>query len=378
MAACTSTLKERRHWKMLAAGTMAVVFLMLAFSWLRVPGPGLTENRVPTVWPAWPTTLHEAAALPSRIDAYIQDHFPPRRHFIGWLNYLRYKMGYSGLARVLAGKDGWLFFNQGHIFYHTGVARLTPDQRRKWAGDFKQRVDAAAAEGASLFLFLAPEKPSVYPEMLPDWVKATPETEVLDMMASVTPELRSRIVYPLREVLQEKARHPVFGRYDTHWNGYGGYAGYRALMTAIREVNPDVEGPLPITAFALNTTRTQSSLPHDLVGMLGFAHFINIDHPTYSTVPQHDLARTRFLTDEKDWWNAQIIKTSSSKDRTLLLVRDSFSAELVPFLKPHFKTMILAHEWDGYTRNDLIQQYKPDIVVIETIETSARRVFGGP
>ncbi len=362
----------------LAAGAIAVVFLMLAFSWLRIPGPGLTENRVPKEWPAWPTTTEEAVSVPSRIDAYIQDHFPPRQHFIGWLNYLRYKMGYSGLQRVLVGKDGWLFFNQGHIFYHMGIARLTPDQRRKWAGDFKQRVDDAAAEGASLFLFLAPEKPSVYPEMLPSWVKATPKTEVLDMMASVAPDLQPRIVYPLREVLQEKERRPVFGPYDTHWNGYGAYAGYHALMTAIHKVNPDVEGPLPISAFALNTARTQNDLPHDLVGMIGIANFVNIVHPTYSTVPQHDLARTRFLTAAEDWWNAQIIETDSSKDRTLLLVRDSFSSELLPFLKPHFKTIILAHGWDGYTRNDLIRQYKPDIVVTETIETGARQVFGGP
>lgn len=355
-----------------------MVLAMLALPWIKVPAPGLVENRTTTVWPGWPHTTHELAELPSRVDAYIQDHFPPRKHFIGWLNYLRYTLGYSGLTKVIVGHDGWLFFNQGHVFYHMGIARLTPDQLKTWAKRFQMRQTSAAAEGSSLFLLIAPEKPSVYPEKLPGWVQTTRNTEVLDMIKAVTPDLRERIIYPLNNVLQAKAEQPVYGPYDTHWNGFGGYAAYSALMQAIHNVEPTIEGPLPLSTFTLNTERRQLDLPHDMVGMIGIANLVDIEHPTFSTVPQHDLNRTLFLTEDRDWWNSQVIETDSVNNRTLLLVRDSFSAELLPFLKPHFKTIVLAHGWDGYNREDLIKRFKPDVVVIETIETGARVVFGAP
>lgn len=376
MIGTASPTHETRHWKMLAAGAIAVLALMLGFAWLRVPEPGLIENRVAREWPGWPANFEEAVSLPAHIDAYIQDHFPPRQHFIGWLNYLRYKMGYTGLPRVVVGKDGWLFMNQGHFFYHNGIARLSSDQLEQWVASFRKRVDDAHAHGASLFLFFPPEKPSLYPEMLPGWMRPTHKTELLDMIAAAGPELQKRVVYPLAELQTAKAERPIFGPYDTHWNGYGGYAGYHALMTAIRALHPEIEGPLPRDAFTLNTQRSERELPRDLAGMIGIGNLVQVEHPTYSSVPQHDLERTQFLTADRDWWNAQVIFTDSDTERTLLLVRDSFSVELLPFLKPHFRTIVLAHGWDGYTRNDLIERFRPDIVIMETIETGARQLFG--
>jgi len=62
-----------------------------------------------------------------------------------------------------------------------------------------------------------------------------------------------------------------------------------------------------------------------------------------------------------------------------MMIRDSFSNELLPFLYPHFSRIILTANGDGFWRPDLIERFKPDIVILEVVEGGLRvGVGGGP
>jgi hypothetical protein len=61
------------------------------------------------------------------------------------------------------------------------------------------------------------------------------------------------------------------------------------------------------------------------------------------------------------------------------MTRDSFSNELLPFMYSHFSRIILAHNQDGFWRPDLIGRFKPDIVILEVLESGLRVAAGdGP
>ncbi|MGK9518008.1 hypothetical protein O6467_24950, partial [Salmonella enterica subsp. enterica] len=83
----------------------------------------------------------------------------------------------------------------------------------------------------------------------------------------------------------------------------------------------------------------------------------------------HPPEKTTFLSDNHSWVAPQVLHTEAKTGKTLLLLRDSFSTELLPLLKKHFDTIVMAHVQDGFFRTDLIEQFNPDAVAIVVIET---------
>jgi len=74
-----------------------------------------------------------------------------------------------------------------------------------------------------------------------------------------------------------------------------------------------------------------------------------------------------------------VIDTGELGKPTLMMTRDSFSNELLPMMYSHFSRIVLAHNQDGFWRADLIDRFKPDIVLLETIEPGLRVSMGeGP
>ena len=41
----------------------------------------------------------------------------------------------------------------------------------------------------------------------------------------------------------------IFSRHDTHWSGYGAYAGYVGLMTRLKAMGVTQEDPRPLASF---------------------------------------------------------------------------------------------------------------------------------
>jgi hypothetical protein len=58
------------------------------------------------------------------------------------------------------------------------------------------------------------------------------------------------------------------------------------------------------------------------------------------------------------------------------MTRDSFSNEILPMLYPHFSRIVLAHNQDGAWRPDLIDRFKPDVVILEVVEHGLRVSMG--
>lgn len=374
MLTSQSSGTERRHWVRLISLATAVVITPNLFALVQLPEPGLLENRVLAKAPSMPESVVELSVLPLQVDAYVRDHFPLRQHFIAALNLARYQLGYSALAQVVVGRAGWLFFNQGHFFHHMGVRRLESAALQGWISRFTQRVDDLAKREASQFLLIAPEKPSVYPEKLPSWLKVSMTNEIDDILGSIPLGYAGHIIFPLKELIAAKRQQDVFGPYDTHWNGCGAYVAYVSLIERISAKHPLVGKPLPLSEFKLSKL-TASEIPHGLAQMIGVGNLVEVIHPSFATYPQHDPERTIFLSTGRAWWASQVIKTDTPNNQTLLLIRDSFSIELLPFLKRHFETIILAHAQNGFMRDDLIEQYHPQVVLTEVIESTARNAF---
>lgn len=359
-----SWLRKMTRLPVAAFAIAAVVLLPQVFYFVPLSSVGLIENRVLAQFPPSPTTLAELRALPAKIDAYVQDNFPLRSHIIAAMNYLRYLAHYSTTKNVIVGKDGWLFYdNSTHLAHARGKARLSDGELDVWMTRLAERLAYAQAHQTGLYFLPAPQKETIYPEKLPNWlgIDAKTPTAVDQIMQSASKRGFDRIIDVRPALLSAKSTRLLYDAYDTHWNAYGAYVAYREVMSRISRDYPDL-APLPQSHF----TFAPEPAGGDMARMLGIADAVKPARD--APVPIHDDKRTTYLTDKKDWAAPYILETGAHSGRTLLLIRDSFSTDLIPLLEPHFSRLIILHLQDGFFRKDLIEKYHPDVTIVEIIE----------
>jgi hypothetical protein len=366
------------HWKRLIGASLAV--LAAAFIAPRfVRAPDIAENRELAPAPAMPQDLEGWRRLRPALDAYIADHFPPRAQLIGALNALRLKFGVSGTDRVVVGRDGWLFYDNGT---HLGAARGDPpmsaDEVKTWLTNLAGRSEALHQQGIAYLVVAAPAKEAVFPQHAPAWFRLDPKRSAV-RLAALAQQTQSGEVLYLAPAMAQHAHWgmTLYSRHDTHWTGLGAYEGYAAIMRKLQAMGAVAEGPRPIEAFT-EVERPEKARPRDLALMLGVASFVEVDYPEITDPAAEAAAKVTHLAGP-DWTKPRIIDTGQVGKPVLLMTMDSFSNALLPFLLGHFSRIVVAHNQDGPWRQDLIATYRPNIVLLEVAESGLPVIMqGGP
>lgn len=355
------------HWRGLVGGVCAVM-LAAFLAPLAARAPEVGENRRLAAAPDWPTSLAGFATARAAADRYVSDRFPARPFLIAGLNLARMTTGTSGSPKVLVGRDGWLFYDDGS---HLGAARGEPAMAladtQAWLGGLAGRTEALAARGVPYLVIVPPVKESVRADQAPPWFEgANPNRAAIRLPTLAQAAGAGRVIYLHDAVAAQGAR--AFSRHDTHWTGLGAYGGYRATMTELARLGVG-RGPRPLSAFAPETL-TGRSRPRDLAKMLGVSSFVTLDYPSYVDPVAERSLRTTHLTDRTDWTAPQVIDTGQAGKPVALITRDSFSNAVLPFLYRDFSRLILTHVQDGAWRPDLIDRFQPDVVILEVLEAN--------
>ena len=372
-------LASRLHWRLL----IATILVMLAAAWIAphyVRPPDIQENRVLAAKPEWPKRLQDLDDFRKAADAYVADHFPARPYLIGGLNRLRMLLGVGGSNRVIIGRQGWLFYDDDT---HLGAARgdppMTAPEVRNWLVYLAGRTEALKARGVPYLVVAAPVKETIYPQFGPYWYRRPNPNRPAIFLPKLAREAGAGDVFYLYPSVAAATRAgwTTYSRHDTHWNAYGAYAGYVGLMTRLHAMGL-TEGPRPLSAFTVHPGRPQTG-PRDLALMLGVSSFVDLNFPHIDNLPSEAKVSISYLTATQDWTGDQVIDTGEVGKPVLLMTRDSFSNEIQSLLYPHFSRLILAHNQNGFWRQDLIDRFKPDIVLLEVIESGLRVGMGsGP
>lgn len=366
--------KLRAHWgRLIGASLLVLATAHLAPRWIEPPA--LAENRVLAERPAWPASLGELRAFRKAADAWVADRFPPRAHLIGALNALRLQFGVSGSPRVIVGRDGWLFYDDGtHLGAARGADPLTREAARAWLAALAGRTEALRARGAAYVVLIPPTKEVMVPDKLPGWYGGpNPDRHAPSLARLAQASGAGRVLY-LEQALARPTRWGLatYSPHDTHWTGVGAYYGYAALMSELQRQGIG-EGPRPIEAFA--EVADAADQPGDLALMLGVASFVRTRAPALEDVSARPLWVVSYLTDRRDWTAPQVIDTGQPGKPVLLMTRDSFSNALVPFLYGDFSRIILTHNQEGPWREDLMARFQPDVVVTQVVETGVGPVM---
>ena len=296
-----------------------------------------TENRVLAQWPEFSWETLRSGEFTDGVEEYIADQFPFRD---GWT-------GFKSRVEQLIGKKE---FNGVYLAGDTLIQKVeTPDsglvdKNFGYIAKLDEKADARVHIG------LIPSAAELWKDKLPAGAPSWDQNILLEMAEST-----GLNTVDFLSALREHAGEQIFYRTDHHWTTLGAYYGYAAIMESLGrsgEVLPKEHFTPEVVTEDFNGTLYSNS------GI----HWLQPDTMEY-WVKEDGLTVTSFRTGEgvsaplydrsyltvKDKYSSFlggnqplcIIRNEAAEGGKLLIVRDSYTDSVAPFLAQHFSEVHL-------------------------------------
>ncbi len=336
------------------------------------------EFRAPAPRPEWKWRSAVLQHFPTHFEAYYNDHFGYRHKFIDLLNNFRVRwLNHSSSPHVCLGKNGWLYFEFEPLGNdYTTHRAFTEAELVRWKLILEGRRDWLRELGIPYVFVIAPDKQSVYPEMLPrDLQRRWRDTSRLEQLLTYLRANSDVDVVDLRPPLRDaKAQSPVFFLTDSHWNDHGAYAAYVDILKEVSRHFPQVQ-PAPRSDFIETTVRRPGG---DLARMMGLPNRMSEEHyllvPCVPRLAQSIDAGVR-ESHRSPQMQASLTVRPGTKLPRAVLFHDSFAKCVMPLLAEHFQRMscrwLEPHEFDA----DVILRERPDVVIQQIVERKLNLPF---
>lgn len=355
-----------RRDRLLSAVFIALILLpTLDFFFGLDPTPVVNENRNPAAAPVW-SGLENLQPTLGQSEKFFNDHFGFRQLLLR--RYLRIKHKWFGsppAADVIIGRDGWLYSAaESMVAHHIRALSLSPEELRDWQALLEQRRDWLARRNIAYVFVIAPDKHSIYPEYLPEWLRQGAGPSKLDQLATHLVANSTIRFVDLRSALRSaRDREPLYYMTDTHWNPAGSLIGYQETMRTISAINPAWQ-PLPAAVFK----RTHASHTGDLAALLGQQS----DYPEKNSVafsPQAPLQPIE-IRRSRESINGRMTAVTRVLNPTgvgkAVIFHDSFGEYWVDQFGYQFQETVFVAQ--KKLSASLVETERPQIVITEMVE----------
>lgn len=248
---------------------------------------------------------------------WFSDHFFLRQELISWNNRLTAAVfGTSGAEDVILDTDGWLFYGQTLDDY-TGLNPMTDRELYGAANNLALMAEYCREEGKQFVFLAAPNKNSLYPELMPE-CGVTAQTKNVDQLFSLLGQMEVPYL-DLYTVFAEQEQTLYFA-HDSHWNEQGAALAADAINEAFgRE-----------SGYFAGDFSQYASHDGDLYEMLYPAFRDPEQSPVYGGSLDFTYASSANKPD------SITLVTESGGSGSLLAYRDSFGNLLYPYLADSF------------------------------------------
>ncbi|MEM9022162.1 MAG: hypothetical protein AAGB22_00375 [Bacteroidota bacterium] len=314
-------------------------------------------------------TMRNLLSYTRKYNPYIADHFGFRKDYVHWNNFYKVMLYRQSPQRdlMLFGEDGWMFYRERDVvrdfqrkLYFTGpeleTIRDNLIQRRAWL----------ESKGIKLYIMVAPDKQSIYPEFIPEYIPRGEGPTRMDQMMNYLDQYGVEILDP-REVLRaSKKEGRSYYKTDTHWTHWGALRAYRQLMERIRKDLPGIKA-YELDEFNIVTKQSPGGDLAELVTLHEqFPREEILAWPKEPFTNVHDTVPRSYHNDSRLHAPPIILRKPSSDEPKLLFLRDSFGNQLYAYLSESFRESIVL--WTHQFTADIIEAEKPDVIVHEVSE----------
>jgi hypothetical protein len=367
--------KPARKWT-----NVLIIILFFGLLWLptldklfnldRSRSPG--ENRLTARFPQLQSPdLTGAQKFIVGLEAYYNDHFGFRKKLIRFFQ--NWKIGLyhdRSVYKIIVGQDHWLFWGEAQMVEHfLGTLQFTPPQLSAWQKLLEKRRDWLAQRGIQYLFVVAPDKQSVYPELLPSWLINAAPTNRETKLDQFLKYMKAHSTVPVLDLrgplITAKKIAPLYLQNDTHWNLLGGFVGAQALVRTLAQQFTNLP---PLQARDFTWTNT-TFIGGDMALMLG-TDAAEKNYFAFQPTP----ALPRLYSQENllfptAWGNKRVLtqENPGGVPITIVLFTDSFGVSWEQFLGYSFKKTIFLADNRGFSPQ-LITASQPQIVVNQMLE----------
>ncbi len=303
---------------------------------------------------------------------------------------LRYPLIYAGTElhvgllrrpldrHIFFGRDGWMFWTDdaetipATMADSRGRLRFTQTELGRIDAQLRAVRDRFAQCGIPAYVFIAPNKQSIYGKyLLSEDVKAPP-TRFDALLQALSEPARSLMIEPRPGMRAAAAAHdPVllYPKTETHWNELGAFYAYREIMTALARAAPiHRHETLSLERYDVNSAPYAGG---DMAVRVLFSPwrfgdaFVDVrPKPPLTGVERVEVAHDHTL-----------YRNSGGKGR-LVVFGDSFVHALMPFFAQNFEEVhrYTAERIDGA----VAARHRPAAVIYLMVERHAERLLQAP
>ncbi|MET0026284.1 MAG: hypothetical protein ABW101_01500 [Candidatus Thiodiazotropha sp.] len=329
-----------------------------------------TEKRALASFPPIELRGGSIKRFPGLFDDYYADHFGGREWLSSAYRRIKLALGDSPSQDVTFGKDGWLFLGSirnGYDNYNNpmGDARnadLYSDEDLQYVTAYMSKLKQwLNGQGIQYMFVLLPNKHTIYPEYLPDYLKkVTPYSSADQLVNYIRNNTDVNVVDVRQRLLESKQGHRLYSVSDTHWNHYAANLAQYEIFQALQTVFPN-----QIEPQYYELASGVQKFGGDLAGMIG-------ERESYEELAPNPVFK-KGCKPVKQPKNAEETDihtvTCDTAELKVLIFRDSF----FNFLKPYFSRQFsrITYVWGVLDYEILKQQLaieKPDLVIEEIVE----------
>lgn len=324
-----------------------------------------TENRRIAQLPE--LNLKQVKRFARQFDQYYRENFGGRNALVYAYSSWKYGLLHQSPLpeRVVMGKQGWFFVgdvSNNVIKQHRGLLPYSPDSIQLIVDRLVDCQQQMARRGVRLYVTVAPDSHTIYPENLPEQLKQSASPSRLDQLKQAIAQTTIPFIDVRDTLLRAKQQQVVYYKTDTHWNHMGNLIACSQLINRIKADFPEVDSAQLINYHMTKKNRKGG----DLVTLFMFQDDIQEEfyelRPRFQNQP---LRAENFENVENHTFGRRVTGPNSTNPK-LMLLGDSFGESMVLFLGDYFAETYFAR--GNQLRQAPIDAEKPDILVIEIVE----------
>lgn len=307
--------------------------------------------------------------------------------YIGANYHLFDNLAISGYERGNGGH--FLYFQDNILKNYQGLSQPTTEQCVQMVKQF-EHIDVLANQlGSKLFFMPIPNKEAIYPEAVPDYIVGSADNGIFESLTSYIREHSDLSLVPTKhyllnykQSLTDRSDILYFKNIDvTHWNSYGMYVGYQALMNTIQNEDPNIsfftEDEILIerveSRSALAWLQGSKVIQYAFQDLTDFVYTIT---PKSGWTYQSDNSEpSEFLlaNDTQDRY-FRYVNPQAKNDKSILIYGDSYIYSfMLPLLAETFSEVyfLSANTCGTAELSSLLQCVQTDYTLLERVERMA-------
>jgi hypothetical protein len=337
-----------------------------------------SENRALAKFPK--ANYKQLDKYPGEFDAYLQDNFTFRAPFLKAYHELMFKMDISpDPQRVIIGSHDHLFHAGTDLLVYENKYPFDKKKLHQLYLIVKEKEDYLNQKNIPSYWLICPFKLHIYDDYLPFNVHERGGNRSLKAIKYLSKYYPQLIIYPLDVIKKDKDE--AYYKYDNHWTQKGAYYGYKELMKVIQRNNPAIKALSSDDILWKKDTSDQANL----------LNFIGKENDLTELVPQ---AIVKHSPDQQDSgfgfkptpgfpypsdYECYFKNPTALNKKKILVITDSFGRGLHSFISATFsESLFIFNAWQYNISKEIMDTYKPDMVIFVTMEGLLGNVLDYP